>query len=76
MVEWLHTQGVQPEPVNVYWFQQQEGVSLQLGDFLDHLDELWFPASDDVVVESRSGEFVIVIDHEEQLDVFARANSA
>lgn len=69
IVEWLARQGLGDDTVNVYWAYQREGVQMQFTDFLGHLDELWLPGSDDVIVESTKNKFVLSIDHEEQIQV-------
>src|SRR5262249_23176674 len=72
VVDWLRAQGIGDEPVKVYWLSDREGISIRLNDFLEFFDELWFPSSDDIVVESQSKMFVIGIDDEEQVQLFLR----
>ena len=67
IADWLRARGLPNEQVNVFWPSDQEGASLELKDFLEHLDELWFPSSDDVIVESSTKRFMFEIDHEEQV---------
>jgi hypothetical protein len=70
IADWLQAQQLPEEPVKVFWLFDREGISIELKDFLKYFDELWFPSSDDIVVESESTSFVIAIDHEEQVQLF------
>jgi hypothetical protein len=63
---WVRAQGLPNERVKAYWWYDSEAISIELYDFLDNLDELWYPSSDDVTVESESDDFLLDIDHEEQ----------
>jgi hypothetical protein len=70
IADWIRAQLTNDEPVTVLWISDRQGISIGLYDFLLFFDELWYPSSDDVIVESHSGTFVIVIDHEEQVRLF------
>jgi hypothetical protein len=70
IARWLGLHELPNEIVAVMWLSEHEGISMLLSDFLLHIDELWYPSSDDVIVESSSGSFVITIDHEEQARLF------
>ena len=70
IAKWLLAQKLSDGPVRVVWLSERVGILVSLRDFLDFLDELWYPSSDDIVVESQSGGFVIGIDHEEQVLLF------
>jgi hypothetical protein len=70
IADWLRAQRLPEEPVKVFWSSCREGISIALKDFVTFFDELWFPSSDDILVESESKVFVIAIDHEEQVRLF------
>ncbi|HXV57449.1 MAG TPA: hypothetical protein VD704_06230 [Gaiellaceae bacterium] len=55
------------ERVCALWPFEAFAVEMALDDFADHLDELWFPASDDVWLLSLHHRRFLTINHEELL---------
>lgn len=72
IADWLHAQINVDEQVRTIWLADRAGILISLSDFLQFFDQLWYPSSDDMIVESNSNIFVIVIDHEEQVRLFLR----
>lgn len=70
--DWVRVQGILNERVKAYWWYDLEGIYIDLYDFLDNLDELWYPGSDDIIVEADSHKFLLDIDHEEQFRLVLR----
>jgi len=64
--------GIPPdEMVACLWFSGLDGIALCYADFVAYYDDLWYPASDDVLVMNRTCSWFLAIDHEE-LITFAR----
>ena len=63
--------------VRVAWVADRLGASMSFGTFTDNVDDLWFPAMDDVVSVLQCGSrfMVLVLDHEE-LITFSSVNAA
>lgn len=55
--------------VRVAWVADRVGVEMRFGDFVTRVDDLWYPAMDDVVAALDGGQSldVLVIDHEEHV---------
>lgn len=55
--------------VRVAWTADRVGVEMRFGDFADRVDDLWYPAMDDVVAVLDRGRHldVLLIDHEERI---------
>lgn len=53
--------------VRVAWVADRLGASMSFGTFTDNVDDLWFPAMDDVVSVLQCGSqlMALVLDHEE-----------
>ncbi|MFI5490689.1 hypothetical protein [Micromonospora echinaurantiaca] len=51
------------------WPSDRFAAKLRFGQFVAHLDDLWWPSRDDVIVVDQRGAMpkVLVIDHEERL---------
>jgi hypothetical protein len=58
--------------VNVFWIADREGVSMSLNNFIQHYDDLWYPAADDVWICPSSGEWVLEFSHEEEVSLYVR----
>lgn len=68
--EWLARLPVRPdEDASVVRVADRVGARMTFGVFVEHFDDLWFPAMDDVVVLLGSNEAlnVLVLDHEERI---------
>jgi hypothetical protein len=65
--DWLSTQGLGNELVKVCWPYDREVAVMSVSDFVENLDDLWYPSADDVVVLPTSERFVLYLDHEEQV---------
>lgn len=55
------------ERVCALWPFESFAVEIALADFAEHLDELWFPASDDVWLLSLHHRRFVTLNHEELL---------
>lgn len=67
--EWLARLPVRPdEEARVLWVADRIGARMPFAAFVSNVDDLWFPAQDDVVVllDSREALDVLVLDHEER----------
>ena len=51
----------------VLWPSDAVGARVAFGDFVEHLDDLWAPGRDDVVVVSADRSRIVTFDHEERL---------
>jgi hypothetical protein len=74
---WLSGLPIAPDAgVIVLWPFDKQGARMTYGSFVDNYDDLWYPASDDVVVcqEGEDGLGVVVLDHEEEF-TFADATA-
>jgi hypothetical protein len=66
--DWLSELPVgQHAELRVAWIADRIGARMSFGTFAAHIDDLWFPAMDDIVAVSHSGSYlmVLVLDHEE-----------
>lgn len=59
--------------LRVAWVAERIGARMSFGTFTAHIDDLWFPAMDDIVAVLRSGSdrMVLVLDHEELITLSA-----
>lgn len=62
--KWLMSVGIQGD-VNVVWIGLHEGIRLDYSKFVEFYDDLWFPASDDVLVVTLDRVASLEISHEE-----------
>ena len=53
------------ERVSVLWLAESTAVEMSFEDFVDHHDDLWYPARDDVWVLSQGLSRFVAISHEE-----------
>jgi hypothetical protein len=70
--DWLLGLPVGREAVlRVAWVADGLGASMSFGTFTANVDDLWFPAMDDIVAVLHSGSrlMVFVLDHEELITV-------
>lgn len=68
--QWLARLPARPdEEAAVVWVADRIGARMTFGTFVSNLDDLWFPAMDDVVVllDSREALDVLILDHEERI---------
>ncbi len=70
VTRWLRSLALPAGLVRVYWIAQQEGVAMELGDFVGYYDDLWFPGADDVWITSADETWVLEFDHEEKLTLW------
>jgi hypothetical protein len=61
----------QEAELRVAWVADRLGASMSFGTFTANVDDLWFPAMDDIVSVLHSGSqfTVLVLDHEELITV-------
>lgn len=54
--------------IQVAWITDRLGARMSFSTFTDNVDDLWFPAMDDVVVVVNTGGAtdILVLDHEER----------
>lgn len=66
-----------PEDENIYllWIVENTGITIKYGEFVDHFDDLWYPASDDIWVMNDNLEWLLQISHEEIATFIALAQS-
>ena len=69
--EWLTGLIPTDTEVLVAWPAERMGARMDYAVWLQHFEDLWHPASDDVVLIPPGGGFV-VIDHEEQFSFVHR----
>jgi hypothetical protein len=72
--DWLSGLPVrQRAELRVAWIADRIGARMSFGTFAAHLDDLWFPAMDDIVAVLHSGSnlMVLVLDHEELITLSA-----
>jgi hypothetical protein len=65
---WLFGLPVPPDTsVVVLWPLDKQGARMTFGSFVEHYDDLWYPAADDVLVYWENGDELgfVVLDHEE-----------
>lgn len=62
--KWLASLEIRGE-VKVVWIGLQEGIKLDYRVFVSFYDDLWFPASDDVLLVTSSGDCALEMSHEE-----------
>jgi hypothetical protein len=65
---WLSGLPVPPDTsVVVLWPSDKQGARMTFGSFVEHYDDLWYPAADDVLVYWENGDELgfVVLDHEE-----------
>ena len=66
--DWLGGLPVRPDSeLHVAWIAERLGGRMSFEVFTANLDDLWYPAMDDIVAVVRSGGqvMVLVLDHEE-----------
>jgi hypothetical protein len=66
--DWLSGLPVgQETELHIAWISDRLGARMSLGTFAANVDDLWFPAMDDIVSVLHSGSqlMVLVLDHEE-----------
>ena len=66
--DWLRGLPVGPDAeLHVAWAAERLGARMSFEVFTAHLDDLWFPAMDDIVAVLHPGGqvMVLVLDHEE-----------
>jgi hypothetical protein len=66
--DWLSRLPVgQETELHIAWISDRLGARMSLGTFAANVDDLWFPAMDDIVSVLHSGSqlMVLVLDHEE-----------
>jgi hypothetical protein len=66
--DWLSKLPIEPSTdLQVAWIADRLGAQMSFGTFTANVDDLWFPAMDDVVSVLHSGSdlMVLVLDHEE-----------
>lgn len=57
--------GVQPQQrVHVVWAYSDFGITLPMRDVAGHIDEIWFPATDDVFVFDPTDTWCLELHHE------------
>ncbi|MGW0165957.1 hypothetical protein ACWDWT_12275 [Streptomyces sp. NPDC003343] len=67
--DWLASLPIRSDAVvNVAWIADRLGARMSFATFVENVDDLWFPAMDDVVVllDSADALDVLVLDHEER----------
>jgi hypothetical protein len=69
--DWLAIQNLGDEQVRLYWPYDSDAALMNIKDVILFIDKLWYPSSDDLLILPTSNQYVIEIDHEEQ--VFLRA---
>jgi hypothetical protein len=59
----------QKTELNVSWIADRLGARISFETFAANIDDLWFPAMDDIVCVPHSGNrlMVLVLDHEERI---------
>ncbi|MBO0803384.1 MAG: hypothetical protein J2P25_09980 [Nocardiopsaceae bacterium] len=75
--EWLARLPVRPdEEATVAWVADRIGARMTFGAFASNVDDLWFPAMDDIIVllDSREALDVLILDHEERI-TFSQVNA-
>ena len=60
------------EDVHVFWFGSEFGIRIPSDVFCDFYDDLWYPASDDVLIADIPNKRGLVISHEEELTFWER----
>ena len=66
--DWLAALPVEQDAeLNVAWIADRLGARISLETFAANIDDLWFPAMDDIVCVQHAGTrlMVLVLDHEE-----------
>lgn len=66
--DWLSVLPIDPHAeLNVAWTADRLGARMNFETFTANIDDLWFPAIDDIVCVLHSGSqlMVLVLDHEE-----------
>ena len=66
--DWLSELPIGEHPeLHVAWIADRLGARMSFETFADNVDDLWFPAMDDIVSVLHSGSqlMVLVLDHEE-----------
>ena len=61
----LKSLDIAEKDVLVCWPAFAEGFRMRWSVFLAHLDDLWYPSSDDVIVISSKGLWALELTHEE-----------
>ncbi|MFC1430086.1 hypothetical protein ACEZDB_05365 [Streptacidiphilus sp. N1-3] len=67
--DWLASLPIQRDAViQVAWIADRLGATMRFATLIDNVDDLWFPAMDDVValLDSPGALDVLVLDHEER----------
>ena len=69
----LRSFGTAGESVCAYWFSFREGIAIKWHLLIDHLADLWYPGSDDLLVVSMASGRLLDISHEEIVRIFSLA---
>lgn len=75
IVAWLESLSLADDPVRVIWVSHREGCDVSLHNVFRFFDRLWYPSSDDMIVISKNGNYLLQFDHEEQFSLWQRKSS-
>ena len=56
---------------NLLWAFDRFGIKAKLKSFIEDLDSLWYPARDDVVFVREDDAILVVLDHEEKIEIWS-----
>jgi len=71
----LKSLGVREQIVFACWPAFREGFKIKWEVFISHLDDFWYPSSDDVIVTSATSSWALEITHEEIVRFFRLDNT-
>ena len=57
------------ERFSILWPYERFGAKIKLKNFVEDLDSLWYPSQDDVVFIGEDSAVLMVLDHEEKLEI-------
>ncbi|WP_370948816.1 hypothetical protein AB5J62_15010 [Amycolatopsis sp. cg5] len=73
LTDWLLAQ-IPESAVRVAWVADGVGATMSFTRFAENVDDLWYPAIDDIVIVDDT-HAVLVLDHEERFTFTRRADS-
>jgi hypothetical protein len=74
VIDWLQSLNLPTaDLVNVFWLADREGIRVNLNRFLEHYDDFWFPARDDVWICPVSSQWILEFSHEEEVSLYTRS---
>lgn len=70
VIGWVRTLRLPSGLIHAYWVADEQGVAIELDDFLHVFDEVWFPGADDVWITRKGEPWVLDFDHEEKVTLW------